>query len=557
MTYPKTSFLAVMTNSEFPLSQLVNKTTNGTAIPVLSNPQISQLEPSAQLLGTVNNNRGRWNPFLPENSMIREGEIYYKEVELRANGGRYRDGVYAFRFAINHNLQETYKADHYKIDSTGKPKLITGAQANQANNIIVKVKQDGIYKIIFNPAKLIFDITPNLTYLTKIETVQINGFIWDNEDMFQKFAETRPNHEMALNNDWWEITIPLKVNGSFRQDGVYQFLFSVNHNEDWGFAAYNDGQNSLVGGTGFGSSGGQNKHSAITIQVFADGDYRIRINPKKYKFEAIAPEGVQPVKVWNDVKSFQLLGTFYNTDQFTPTNSDRNMNYSQDGVWRKIVNIQPGIYGANFAISQELFLDTMALGAWLESDQTNKLIGRAWHGKPNEPNIFFEVLQEGAYQFSYYGDKDEFYIEYIGEKSGDTVAIKPLITIKTLQLVGNFDTPLESWNPSSEANNLQRIAQSIFTKTVHLEAGRQYEYKYTANNWGWLWVFADYELDGYGQDFTGTNPDPLHSRIEDLKVYGQLTTHGDPPTLKFTPQVSGEYTFRVNLETGAYFVQQN
>ncbi|MBC6417885.1 MAG: hypothetical protein GDA44_03365 [Prochloron sp. SP5CPC1] len=540
---------------------MTNKT-YGAAIPVLPNPEISEFTASAQLLGTVNNNRGRWNPFLPENDMTKDGAQYSKEVELRANGGRHRDGIYAFRFTTNHSLFESFKANHYKTNKKGKPKLVTGEstaplreRANKAQNIIIKIEKDGVYTISFNPTEFRFNISPQPTYLTEIESVQLNGFIWDEEDMFQKFDETRPNHEMTKNGDWWEKTLPLKTDGGidFRADGVYQFLFSANHNEDWGFAAYNDGKGTLVGGTGFGSSGGQSKHSGITIQVFANADYTIRMNPKKYKFEVKSPEGVEPVTILNDITSFQLLGTF-NADeyQFEPTNPKRNMANSGDNIWQKTVQLSPGIYGANFAISHELFLDTMALGAWLESDKSNKLMGLGWHGKPNEPNVFFQIETSGDYQFTYDGNKDEFAIECV---SDNKVVLKPLTTIDTLQLVGNFDAPLQAWDPTNPDNNMERVGNSIFTKDVELQANNTYEYKYTANNWNWLWVFADYELDGYGTDFAGRNPDVVNSRIEDLKLYGQLTTHGDPPTLKFTPEVRGWYTFTVNLETGAYSVQ--
>lgn len=235
---------------------MTNKT-YGAAIPVLPNPEISEFTASAQLLGTVNNNRGRWNPFLPENDMTKDGAWYSKEVELRANGGRHRDGIYAFRFTTNHSLFESFKANHYKTNKKGKPKLVTGERANKAQNIIIKIEEDGVYTISFNPTEFRFNISPQPTYLTEIESVQLNGFIWNEEDMFQKFDETRPNHEMTKNGDWWEKTLPLKTDGGidFRADGVYQFLFSANHNEDWGFAAYNDGKGTLVGGTGFGSSG--------------------------------------------------------------------------------------------------------------------------------------------------------------------------------------------------------------------------------------------------------------------------------------------------------------
>ncbi|MDJ0575393.1 MAG: hypothetical protein QNJ65_09550 [Xenococcaceae cyanobacterium MO_234.B1] len=543
---------AVSNSDLIPNPELVNKPTGGTAIPVLCNPDFQKCDESAQLLGTVNNNRGRWNPFLPENNMAKDGKIYYKKVELKADGGRHHDGVYAFRFVTNHDLYQTFKADHNQVDSTGKPQLLDGEQASQAQNIMVKIDRDGVYKISFNPRTADYNVTPQPTYLTKIESVELNGFVWDDENMFQKFDETSPNHEMTKNADWWEITIPLKTTGGidFRADGVYQFLFSANNNEDWGFGAYNNGQGMLTGGTGFGSSGGQSKHSAITVQVFADGDYTLRMNPSQYKFEVISPKGVKPPKIWNDITSFQLLGSFYPDNQFDPTISEHNLNNIGDNIWTKTLQLEPGIYGANVGISGELFLDTMALGAWLESDQPNKLIGKNWHGKPNEPNIFFQVKEPGNYQFTYDDARDQFSLESL-----DNIPWSPLVTIDTLQLVGSFAQPLQAWNPTSTANNLEKVGENIFTKDVKLEANRQYNYKYTANNWGWLWVFSDYELDEYGHDFLGRNPDPINSSLEDLETYGQLTTHGDPPPLAFTPTTSGCYTFTANLETGAYSVQ--
>jgi hypothetical protein len=544
--------LGVETKALLPHPEFIDQTTKGAAIPILCNPDLQDCKENVQLLGTINNNRGRWNPFLPENNMVKDGKTYYKEVELKANGGRHHDGVYAFRFVVNHDLYETVKANHNQVDSMGKPQLVDGEKANQAQNIIIKADHDGLYNISFNPQNNHYDITPQVTYLTKIRSLQINGFVWDDEDMFQKFDETRSNHEMIKNGDWWEKTIPLKTIGGidFRADGVYQFLFSVNHNEDWGFGAYNDGQKNLTGGTGFGSSGGQSKHSAITIQVLADGDYTFRINPINYQFEVIPPEGIEAPQFLNDITSFQLLGTFYPDHQFDPTVSEHNLQPTSDNIWSKIIELEPGIYTANIGISQELFLDTMALGAWLVSDQPNQIIGKNWHGKPNEPNIFFAIQEAGQYQFNYDADRDQFSLASLNENP-----VQPLAEIETLQLVGDFDDPLVPWEPTNIANNMEQQDNHIFIKEVKLEENQTYNYKYTANNWDWLWVFADYELDGYGDNFSSLNPDPLHSELEDLKTYGQLTTHGDPPTLKFTPANRGCYRFIANLETGAYAVE--
>lgn len=547
ITFPLSVFAV-----SFPNPELVNQPTGGTAIPILCNPDFQECEESAQLLGTVNNNRGRWNPFLPENNMAKQGKSYYKEIQLNANGGRHHDGIYAFRFVTNHNLYQTYKANHYEVDSIGKPELVNKKQANEAQNIIIKINEDDIYQFNFNPEKSQYEITPQPTYLTQIQSVELNGFVWDDENMFQKFDETRPNHEMKQNGDWWEKTIPLKTTGGidFRSDGIYQFLFSANHNEDWGFGGYNDGQQNLTGGTGFGSSSGQSKHSAITIQVFADGDYTFRINPSNYQFEVIPPEGVSRPQFLNNIASFQILGTFYPNNQFDPTLSEHDLQNNGNNIWTKVIELESGIYAANIGISGELFLDTMALGAWLASDQPHQIIGKNWHGKPNEPNIFFEIKNTGEYQFNYDADRDQFSL-----MSLDDNPVKPLAKIESLQLVGDFNEPLVAWTPTNVANNMKKLPNNTFQKEVKLEGNQTYNYKYTANNWDWLWVFADYELDGYGDNFLSLNPDPLHSELEDLKIYGQLTTHADPPTLKFTPPTSDCYTFIANLETGAYSVQ--
>lgn len=536
-----------------PWGQFLNKPTQGISMPVLCNAYISDCNASVQILGTVNNNRGRWNPFLPENDMEFDGQVYSKEFTLNTTGGRHHDGVYALRFVNNHSLLELVKADLLEVDATGKPALVRGDRANQAQNVMIRVDHEDTYRVTFDPETLNFDITPPPIYLTQIESMQVNGFVWDDEDEFQKFDELRDRHNMRpVADGWWEITLPLKKDGGLqrRADGVYQFLFSANHNEDWGFAGYNDSKGRLVGGAGFGSSGGQSLDSGITIQVFEDSDYTLRVHPERYRFEVLSPEGIAPVQLLNqNITSVQLLGTVYTDKPFDPTVGDRPMDAIGEHLWQKVLSLEPGIYGINFGLNQELFLDTMALGAWLQSDRPEQLIARAWHGKPNEPNVFFKVLVAGDYQFTYDTITDEFSIESLNHSP-----LNPEIPIDTLQLVGSFDPPLEAWNPVSSANNMERVSPSVFEKSIALKAGKVYDYKFTANNWGWDWVFADYELDGYGRDYLGRNPDPLDSRLEDLTLFGQLTTHGDPHSLQVNPERDACYSITANLETGAYAV---
>ena len=112
--------------------------------------------------------------------------------------------------------------------------------------------------------------TPNaITHINHISNVQINGFIWDSLDIFDKFDEHGVGREMLQVAEYtWEKKIPLSIKGGidFRSDGVYQFLISTNGDEDQGYSAINHHQSitpsamDLVHGTGFGSSHGTSYH---------------------------------------------------------------------------------------------------------------------------------------------------------------------------------------------------------------------------------------------------------------------------------------------------------
>ena len=57
------------------------------------------------ILGTIHDHRHRWNPFTEENGMTRSAtpSEWVKWLKLSKSGGRHQDGVYSFRFIINHN----------------------------------------------------------------------------------------------------------------------------------------------------------------------------------------------------------------------------------------------------------------------------------------------------------------------------------------------------------------------------------------------------------------------------------------------------------------------
>jgi hypothetical protein len=209
----------------------------------------------------------------------------------------------------------------------------------------------------------------------------------------------------------------------------------------------------------------------------------------------------------------------------------------------------------NFAIGQELFLDTMGLGCWLEHAGAG-LRGVGWHGKPNEANILFQVLQSGHYSFHYDRQTDIFGIDPIA-LSGPSLSrpIKAVKGIQSLSLIGNFEPPLESWKPESDANLMSDLGGMRYEKLVRLVAGETYQFKFVANRTNWLLVFANYEFDGFGMCYDAPmNPQPFDSQLAALKRFGHLTTHGNPPALTYKADESGYHRFAVDLNTGAFTV---
>ena len=113
---------------------------------------------------------------------------------------------------------------------------------------------------------------------------------------------------------------------------------------------------------------------------------------------------------------------------------------------------------------------------------------------------------------------------------------------------------MSSWDPISPLNRMNPLGPGRFEKIVMLEAGKKYEYKYVANQSPWSLVYADYELDCKGYDFSGSNPYFSDPRFGALNRFGQLTSHGNPPALAFTPTHTGCYRFYADLIVGGYSV---
>ena len=526
---------------------------------------------SVSLLGTVHRRRWRWNPFESALDMVKVSDTTWRICHA-VDGPQPPDvnGLYSLRLVLNHSHKRQLKTSLSQKQS-GIFDLIETDDGRSTYNIHFRVDVTQLIVFEFDSQAMQLTLTPSAGFDTfhhidAFDSFQLNGFPWDSLNMFDKFDPRLKGREFVKqSDDLWSIDIPLLKTGGidFRADGVYQFLISANHDEDFGFSALNDGQSSLIQGTGFGSSHGSSIHSGCTIQVFDDGEYRFNLhNPlsESPKFSVVpspANPSLRPPDVLNERKSFQLLGSIFEDNQFDPTDPDRLMKpiAGSDKVSLN-ATVKSGFHVVNIGISSELFLDTMGLGCWLDINDgvpSSSLECVTWHGKPHELNICFKLDADSDLDFVFDPETDRLSIRVI---SGPGQLI-PISSLESMSLVGSFDDSdtLEAWNPESPLNLMNPLQPGCFDRVVPLIAGKTYNYKYVANRSPWALVYADYELDCYGFDFSGSNPDAADPSKRSLKRFGQLTSHGNPPALEFIPSHTGNYRFFVDVVHGGYSVR--
>ena len=526
---------------------------------------------SVSLLGNIHRRRWKWNPFDAGLDMVRLSETTW-QISHPVVGPQPPDvsGLYTVRLVINHSPHRQLKTT-LSSKKDGVWDLVETSDGQGTRNINFKVDVSQSLTFLFDSSTMTLSITPSagaesLHHVDTFDSFQLNGFPWDDLDMFEKFdCRVKGREFIQGSSDVWSIDVPLRKNGGidFRADGVYQFLISANRDEDYGFSGLNDGSNALVQGTGFGSSHGTSKHSGCTIQVFNDGLYRFNLhspesaNPTFSVEPSPSNSSLPAPQVLNQRQSYQLLGSIFAENQFDPTNPDRQMKLMPDGIKYSLsAAVQGGFHVVNIAISSELFLDTMGLGCWLDlqdDELCQSLECVTWHGKPHELNICFEVNADCQLDFVFNPDTDRLSINVVDGPA----LLKPVSSISEMSLVGSFDDTkqMEPWNTASSLNLMNPLLPGCFEKVVHLVAGKTYSYKYVANRSPWALVYADYELDCHGYDFSGSIPDAADPSKRSLKRFGQLTSHGNPPALEFTATHTGQYRFYVDVVFGGYSVK--
>ena len=484
---------------------------------------------SAQIMGTVHDTREKWNPYMPENNMTfdKNAGLYRRSFYLSPRGGRCADGIYAIRFSTNNEILQVYKQG----ESIGR--LVTGEDIRHANNIIFKVAKEDNYTISFNPKNKIYNISPQVEYLTKIESMQLNGFVYDDQGLTEHrderrtypaeiWDETLASHDMVRNSDGtWSKKVFLKAKGALHKDGRYQFLFSANHVGDWGYCAINGQPGKLCAGSGYDSKNGMITDSGIVIKITEDREYTFTVNPKEFWY-TISPA----VICSNNLDRIQVNGPVID-DPWNPKSKEHEMTQGEDGIWRKTVKLSKkggeagnGIYVMNFSIDSEWFLDGIGTGGvW----------GKTWHILPQESSIMFQVLKDGEYEISLDTVKNRFSI---------SPEVKPITKFETLRIVGNFEEfendGAKGWSPFDAIHDIKTSDRVTFSRDIPLIQGKTYQYKYTANNAGWGWVFNDYPWDGYRK----------------------LALHGSMAPLEFRPETTGTYRFSANIVTGEYLVKK-
>lgn len=526
---------------------------------------------SVSLLGTIHRRRWKWNPFDSGLDMVRVSDTIW-QISHPVVGPQLPDvsGLYALRLVFNHSPRRQLKTS-LSSKNNGVWDLVETNDGKATRNINFKVDVSQSLLFQFDLSAMTLTILPSagantLHHIDTFDSFQLNGFPWDDLNMFEKFDPRLKGREFKKSSaDVWSIDVPLLKTGGidFRADGVYQFLISANHDEDYGFSGLNDGSNSLVQGTGFGSSHGTSMHSGCTIQVFDDGEYRFNLhspesaNPHFTVEPSQSNPSIHAPRVLNQCDSYQLLGSIFSDNQFDPTDVDRQMIPMSDGIHYSLTtSVQAGFHVVNIALSSELFLDTMGLGCWLdiqhgESSQSIECV--TWHGKPHELNICFQLDVDSDLEFTFNSATDRLSIKVVSGSG----TLTPISSISEMSLVGSFEDSkeMDPWNPTSPLNLMNPLLPGCFERVIYLVAGKTYNYKYVANRSPWAMVYADYELDCHGYDFVGSIPDAADPSKRNLKRFGQLTSHGNPPALEFTPTHTGQYRFYVDVVFGGYSVK--
>ena len=147
---------------------------------------------SVSLLGTVHRRRWKWNPFDKGLDMVRLSETRW-QISHPVNGPQPPEinGIYTIRLVINHSPKRYLKTS-ITNKLNGVWDLIETSDGKSSHNInfSVDVSQSVLFEFDSSTMKLTLTSSAGsdtLHHINDFDSYQLNGFPWDNLDMFDKF----------------------------------------------------------------------------------------------------------------------------------------------------------------------------------------------------------------------------------------------------------------------------------------------------------------------------------------------------------------------------------
>ena len=147
---------------------------------------------SVSLLGTVHRRRWKWNPFDTGLDMVRVSETIW-QISHPVVGPQPPDvsGLYTVRLVVNHSPQKQLKTT-LSNKTDGVWDLVETCDGRGTRNINFKVDVSQSLTFQFDSSTMTLAITPSagfetLHHVDTFDSFELNGFPWDDQDMFEKF----------------------------------------------------------------------------------------------------------------------------------------------------------------------------------------------------------------------------------------------------------------------------------------------------------------------------------------------------------------------------------
>ena len=176
---------------------------------------------SISLLGTIHRRRWKWNPFDTGLDMVRLSETIW-QISHPVVGPQPPDvsGLYTIRLVVNHSPQRQLKTT-LSSKANGIWDLLETCDGRETRNINFKVDVSQSLTFQFDSSTMNLSISPSagvetLHHVDTFESFELNGFPWDDLDMFEKFdCRIKGREFIQTSQDVWTNSLPLIRQSNF------------------------------------------------------------------------------------------------------------------------------------------------------------------------------------------------------------------------------------------------------------------------------------------------------------------------------------------------------